>query len=99
MENKNIQLIETNKFDLNIEEFNKKIYRHYKFIVKKPLNYLNWRYMDSRAGDYYVRAALEDGNFLGYAVFRINKKEEYYQGFIVDLLANPDRQRLMQQQS
>ena len=64
----------------------------YGFIVERDQGYLNWRYCDSRGGDYLVRQATEDGRILGFIVLRVNRlNREYPQGYIVDLLTLPNR--------
>jgi hypothetical protein len=49
--------------------------------------YLNWRYLDPRAGDFTVRAAHEHGSLLGYCVTRVDGPR----GYIADLTVLPER--------
>ena len=79
-------------FDERIELFWEEVKNHYDFIVERNRDYLNWRYCDSRGGEYVVKQAEESGRILGYIVIRINKfTEDYPVGYIVDLLSLPDR--------
>ena len=53
---------------------------------------MNWRFCDSRGGNYVVKMAEENGSILGYIILRINKiREDYPIGYIVDLLTLPER--------
>ncbi len=80
------------RFSENINEFWKVVSGHYKLIVERSRDYLNWRFCDPRAGDFVVKQAEEDGCILGYSVLRINRyRPDYPVGFIVDLLTLPDR--------
>jgi hypothetical protein len=85
------QVFQINRFDKNIDTFLDKIYGNLNLINHRTRAYLNWRYLDSRAGIYNVRGVKENGKIMGYGVFRINKIEEYYTGYIVDLLTLPNR--------
>jgi hypothetical protein len=79
-------------FDERIEMFWKEIKDHYNFIVERSQGYLNWRYIDSRGGDYLVKIAEANGKILGYMVLRINKRQiDYPIGYFVDLLTLPNR--------
>jgi len=81
-----------NRFDERINLFWDETKEHYKFIVERNQDYLNWRYCDPRGGNYVVKQVEEDGHILGYSVLRINRyRAEYPEGYIVDLLTLPDR--------
>jgi hypothetical protein len=84
-------LITVNKFDDTISGFLEKMHSYYDFIRVRTVENLNWRYLEPCGGKYLVRAVIEDGVVAGYAVFRINKLQEYHLGYIVELLAPPDR--------
>ena len=87
-----VNILKVNKFDDRINLFWEKIKNYYIFIDEINKEYLNWRYCDSRGGNYIINVAQKEDEILGYSVLRINKKiEEYPQGFIVDLLVIPDR--------
>ena len=87
----NIKITQVNQFDKNIESFLEQVNESYKFIKHRTRDYLNWRYLDPRAGNYNVRMVVENETVIGYGVFRINKLEKYHVGYIVDLLTFPDR--------
>ena len=83
---------EITHFDNQIEEFWKKVSSNYRFIIERNPEYLNWRYCDPRAGGFVVRQVRENEEILGYSVLKINRYlVDYPVGFIVDLLAIPDR--------
>jgi len=84
---------EVKSFGESIERFWEKASHHYKFIIERRRDYLNWRYCDPRAGGFMVKEAKdEDGSTLGYCVLKINKYLKHYPiGYMVDLLALPDR--------
>jgi len=84
-------LITVKRFDEKIAPFIDRIHKSYDFIRIRTIENLNWRYLDPRGGNYLVRAVMEEDQVAGYAVFRINKQEDYYVGYIVDLLVHPDR--------
>ena len=87
-----LSVYNVSRFDDRIVEFWKQVSTNYSFIVERSRDYLNWRYCDTRAGDFVVKTAEEDGRLLGYSVLKINKHlRDYPIGFIVDLLTLPDR--------
>jgi predicted N-acetyltransferase YhbS len=57
-------------------------------ILERRMDWLNWRYADSRAGEFYIRLAEENGRLLGYSVLSVSRGR----GFIADMLAHPERQ-------
>jgi len=85
-----IKTIDT--FDDRIDAFWGSIHPHYKHIVVRNKEYLNWRYCDPRAGEYHIKQAEADGDVLGYCVYRVNKHDsEYPRGYIMDLITAPNR--------
>lgn len=79
-------------FDDRIETFWNNIKDHYSFIHERSRKHLNWRYCDPRGGDYIVKLIEENGFIVGYIVLRTNTyRENYPIGYIIDLLALPDR--------
>ncbi len=86
------KITEVDRFDQRIDGFWSKVSTHYKLIVQRDGDYLNWRYCDLRGGKYNIRVAMADGQILGYMVLRVNSYVPDYQtGYIVDLLTLPDR--------
>ena len=79
-------IIDVKSFDQKVDRFLEKIVGKYDFILHRSRDYLNWRYLDPRAGDYKVRVAEENGVIIGYCVVSINKIQNYHTGHIVDLL-------------
>ena len=86
-----ITINKVSRFNEKIDKFFEKINIYYDFIINKNRDYLNWRYCDPRAGRYEIRIVEEDGDIIGYGIFRINKLSDYNEGYFVDLLAQPDR--------
>jgi hypothetical protein len=86
-----MEVLEVKHFDQTFEEFLEKVNNGHDFIKQRTCEYLNWRYIDPRAGNYQVRVVKEDGEIVGYSVLRINKLEDYHTGYFVDLMALPDR--------
>jgi GNAT superfamily N-acetyltransferase len=79
-------------FDDRVDELWEEVSKHYDFIVRRDKTFLNWRYCDTRTGDFVVKQVEQDGRVLGYCALRINRYEEsYHVGYIVDLLALPGR--------
>ena len=79
-------------FDTRIDEFWRQVSAHCRYTVDRSREYLNWRYLDPRGGDFVVNIAVEDERITGYSVLRINRlREDYPVGFVVDLISLPDR--------
>ena len=90
--NRDIKISEVTAFDERIDEFWNKISENHRYIAERNQDYLNWRYCDPRAGGFKVKIATEGSKVLGYYVLKINRfLKDYSVGFIVDLLALPDR--------
>jgi predicted N-acetyltransferase YhbS len=86
------EISDVERFDERFDAFWNEIKGDYNFIVERDTSHLNWRYCDKRGGDYQIRQASKGGDVLGYVVLRVNKyNKEYPEGYIVDLLARPDR--------
>lgn len=87
-----LDINEVSNFDSRIDEFWGKVSDHYKFIVERNRDYLNWRYCNYGGGEFIVKQAEEDGHILGFIVLRVNRlRPNYPVGFIVDLLTLPGR--------
>ena len=87
-----LRIEDVDRFDDRIELFWEEVKDAYSFIHERDREYLNWRYCDSRGGDYVVKQAEEDGSIIGYIVMRVNRyREDYPMGYIIDLLTLPDR--------
>lgn len=86
------KITKIDRFDEKIDEFWSQVRPQYKFVVERDRDYLNWRYCDPRGGNYVIKVAEAENKTLGYTVLRINRYDkEYPVGYIVDLLAPPDR--------
>jgi GNAT superfamily N-acetyltransferase len=88
------KIVNISKFDERINEFWEKIKEDYHFIIEKKQEYLNWRYFDPRSsnkGRYFVKQVEKYRKILGYIVLETKEKDDYYEGYVVDLLALPGR--------
>jgi hypothetical protein len=75
------------RFDDRIEEFFDEAAKPFDFVIVRTERYMNWRYCDPAAGNFTIRVAEQQGELLGYLVFKITEGE----GYIADLLALPGR--------
>jgi hypothetical protein len=82
---------EVSHFDNRIDLFWEKIKDKYDFIIERRSEYLNWKYCDFPTIDYKVKQAVKDGEVLGYIVMELREDDQYVEGYIVDMLAFPDR--------
>jgi GNAT superfamily N-acetyltransferase len=80
------------RFDERADKFWNEASKQFDLIVARRQDFLNWRYCDPRGGSFTIRTAEEDGRLLGYAVLRVSGGI----GYIVDLLALPDRLDVVQ---
>jgi GNAT superfamily N-acetyltransferase len=63
----------------------------YSFIVEKKSDYMNWRFLDKRGGEYIVLVAERNERVYGYIVIGKSIDTEYGEGYIMDLLTLPHR--------
>ena len=85
---KNIETL--NVFDEVYQRFWDELVAQYDFIVDRSSSYMNWRYLDPRAGNFTVLKADDEG-FQGYIVLFVNQIIGGYPiGFIVDMLTHRD---------
>jgi GNAT superfamily N-acetyltransferase len=92
--NSEIEVEDISLFDDRINSFWENIRDDYNFIIEKNVEYLNWRYCDSRSnlkGKYYVKQAVKNNEILGFIVLETRRKDDYSEGYIVDLLTLPGR--------
>jgi hypothetical protein len=85
---------EIGNFDSKIEVFWEKIKDDYDFIDEQTSKYLNWRFCDSRGGNYKIYVASDKKeNILGYLVLRINRLDSNHPiGYIVEVLSLRERE-------
>ena len=87
-----VKVTQIEKFTKTADNLWDKLSPSYDFIIKRNTDYLNWRYLDPRSGEYRVTQATEGDDVLGYIVTRINRyRSDYPVGYIVDLVALPGR--------
>lgn len=95
---KSIDISTIKKFDDDFDHFWDNIKGEYDFITELSKEYMNWRYADPRSGNYRVTLAKEEDKIVGYLISRINRyKKDYPEGYIVDLLALPGRNEVIEQ--
>lgn len=87
----NVVIKQIHKFDERADTLWDKVKDGYNFIMKKDSQYLNWRYLDLRAGNYVVTQAESNGEVLGFAVLKTTKTANITEGYVSDLLALPGR--------
>jgi len=97
VDNSNFKFTNMKYFDKRIQVFWREIKRYYIFIGQRNQLYLNWRYCDSRGGNYKIRCIESEDVILGFSVLKINRNQENYpEGYIVDLLSLPGRSDVIQ---
>jgi hypothetical protein len=75
-----------NSFDKKYDKLWKKMKNNFDFSIIKNSEYLNWRYCDTRCGDFKIFQVEENGEILGYSVARINRFDpETPIGLIVEI--------------
>jgi hypothetical protein len=80
------------KFDESVNLLWEKIKDDYCFMVERTAEYLNWRYLDPRGGNYIVKQAEENEAVIGFIVFGINSFDiQNPRGYIIDLCTLADR--------
>jgi len=81
------EMVDLERFDDRTDALWEAAKAQFDFAVIRTQDYLNWRYADPRSGRFELRAALEDGELIGYSVTKpyANPAE------IVDLLVRPGR--------
>ena len=93
-----VDLKEISRFNVEHDHFWDNIKQDYDFILDRTSEYLNWRYLDPRAGDFRVVQASDADGLHGFCVTRINRyREDYPIGFIVDLLVKNRQPHILDQ--
>lgn len=85
------KIVETQLYDERIDAFYDRIKNDYYFIVERNRSYLNWRYLDHRAGHYTVKLAVYGEDVLGYCVLQIKSNGGTSTGYIADLMTLSER--------
>lgn len=81
-----VAIVTLERFAAHHEPFIDEALSQFDFVPDRSIDYLNWRYLDQRAGPFTVRVAERDGELLGYAVTRVYRGAAY----LADILARPD---------
>jgi predicted N-acetyltransferase YhbS len=91
-EHSEFKITDITRFGVEINRFWEQVKDGYDFMVEKTMDYLNWRYCDPRGGVYKVLLAKDEGQVIGFIVSKVNRyREEYPVGYIMEVLALPDR--------
>jgi hypothetical protein len=77
-------------FDKEADVFWNNAKKYYNFIIERKSDYLNWRYCDSRAGNYLPFVLYEDEKMVGYMILN-EGTENNKTGFIHDILILPGK--------
>lgn len=77
------------QFDERADHIWSEVSQSFDYIGVRDRRWLAWRYCDKRAGDFVVRLAEENGQLLGYCVYRTSQRRDI--GYIVDLLTLLER--------
>jgi hypothetical protein len=85
-----IQIENISEFDEKITAFWENTRNECNFIIEKNMEYLNWRYC-SQIRRYFVKLAEQDEKILGFIILEIDEKDDYSEGYIVDLMVLPGR--------
>jgi len=74
------------------DSFWKKIKEEYSYSVERDREFLEWRYVDERGGNYEISYLCEEDQLVGFLVSTVNRiNTDYPVGFIVDMLTLPGR--------
>jgi ribosomal protein S18 acetylase RimI-like enzyme len=88
---KKIEIIETEHFSDEIDEFLERLLDDYKFMFIRTSDYLNWKYSSPGNGKYTKLIAKKGKDIVGYIVLRANSyNKDYPIGYIVDLATEPN---------
>ncbi len=91
MSKQDFEIKTINSFEKRYDHFWDKIKENHAFILEKNQKYLNWRYCDSRGGQYITKAAVGSEGILGFVVYLLMGEDEYFEGYLSELLTLPNR--------
>ena len=95
----NITVTKINSFTEETDQLWNRISQHYDLIYEKTAEYLNYRYLDPRAGNYTAYKAEKD-QIQGYAITHIKKVNDLKIGYISDILSEtPEAAKALLQQA
>jgi hypothetical protein len=86
-----VSIVNVKEFDEGIKVFLEKLNENYQLIIFRDREFLNWRFCDKNSGNIIVCQAIDNNQIIGYLALEIKKKEDYLEGYVLDLLALPDR--------
>lgn len=84
-------------FDDSIDGFWRRVSSGYEIIVMRNKEYLNWRYVKISNKNYVIYLAKEKDEVCGYIVLRAEKPGDLIMGYIVDIIAPPNRMDVIDQ--
>lgn len=85
-----LPLVTITSADSRFDELWKKVKEEYGFSLTRSSEYINWRFCTHPLLSYEVRAYEEGGILKGYAVYRIERAEDFSIARIIDLVAFPE---------
>ncbi|MBU3193968.1 GNAT family N-acetyltransferase [Clostridium algidicarnis] len=87
LKNKNNLIHIIDKFTNDYNKLFLDVSNEYDFIVKRDIEYLNWRFIKNPVNKYYILEYREDNVLKGYSVYKIYNEENVLYSDIVDFLA------------
>ncbi len=89
-----IEVRDVESFDERADALWERVREEFDYAVMRNRDYLNWRYIDPRAGVYRVRAAMDGDELAGFMVTGANGTDEV-DAQVVDLLVLPGRNAVL----
>jgi hypothetical protein len=80
-----IELDPATRFDERVDQLFNRAAKDFDMIFVRDHNYLNWRYVDPRSGNFIIRQFRKEDRLIGYIILKIIGKQCY----IADLLVDP----------
>jgi GNAT superfamily N-acetyltransferase len=77
------------KFDDSVNTLWEENKNHFKAIVIRNSNFLNWRYLARPDVSYYSFGAYENDRLVGYCVLKLYQEDQILRGHFVDLFTSP----------
>jgi hypothetical protein len=91
-----VTLSEIRMFDERVSDFWNEVSKGFKIAIVRNKEYLNWRYFQRPNSNFKVLLAEEEGRILGYIVFSYSETLDERRGYIIDIVAQPERPEIIQ---
>jgi hypothetical protein len=79
-------------FDDQADKLWREFYDPSKIALTRDARFLNWRYFQNPSRDYRCLGYLENGDLIGYLVFRIMEQNNLTGGMVTEIMARPGRE-------